>query len=427
MAEEQREMPVLRAVGVKKLYKQRGGHRIGGRKSMIHAVDGVDFEVNSGEVFGIIGESGCGKSTLGRLLVRLEEPTEGDIFFNGESSKALIKKDPKRFHRMVQAVFQNPFDTFTPNDTIAEIMMRPLRLHGIGKNDEERRAMCVKALENGGLMPAEDFLVRFPHELSGGQLQRISILRSMLLEPLNGLLKKADDDTDLADMLLHMKKQQSGLYAHTINVALFGQLLARWSGCTEAEMEEVMAAGLLHDIGFLELWKDGQEQTEFLQEYETERYEKHVVSGYNLIKKMNIDQRIKQAVLTHHERVNGSGFPLQVMGDNISWISRILAVADTYDALTMRQGDKAGISAFEAIKKMEDEGYNRLDANYLMTFLKRIAETMIQRNVILNDGRMGRVVMINKYKLSCPLVQVGDTFVDLAKQSRYYIQEILEE
>ena len=166
---------------------------------------------------------------------------------------------------------------------------------------------------------------------------------SMLLEPLNGLLKKADDDTDLADMLLHMKKQQSGLYAHTINVALFGQLLARWSGCTEAEMEEVMAAGLLHDIGFLELWKDGQEQTEFLQEYETERYEKHVVSGYNLIKKMNIDQRIKQAVLTHHERVNGSGFPLQVMGDNINWISRILAVADTYDALTMRQGDKAGI------------------------------------------------------------------------------------
>ena len=89
---------------------------------MIHAVDGVDFEVNSGEVFGIIGESGCGKSTLGRLLVRLEEPTEGDIFFNGESSKALIKKDPERFHRMVQAVFQNPFDTFTPNDTIAEIM-----------------------------------------------------------------------------------------------------------------------------------------------------------------------------------------------------------------------------------------------------------------------------------------------------------------
>ena len=71
---------------------------------------------------------------------------------------------------------------------------------------------------------------------------------SMLLEPLNGLLKKADDDTDLADMLLHMKKQQSGLYAHTINVALFGQLLARWSGCTEAEMEEVMAAGLLHDM-----------------------------------------------------------------------------------------------------------------------------------------------------------------------------------
>lgn len=208
MPDAVREQPVIKAVGVKRYYKQRGGSLLSfGRKPrMIQAVDGVDFELYEGEIFGVIGESGCGKSTLGRLLIRLEEPSEGDIYFRGESSKALMKKDPKKFHRMVQAVFQNPFDTFTPNDTIGEIMMRPLRLHGIGKSDEERRAMCEKALEDGGLKPAADFLGRFPHELSGGQLQRISILRSMLLEP---LFLVADEPVSMLDVsvraeIIHM-------------------------------------------------------------------------------------------------------------------------------------------------------------------------------------------------------------------------------
>ena len=139
--------------------------------------------LNEKEIFGIIGESGCGKSTLGRLLIRLEEPTSGEIEFYGVSTKKLLDCNPEQFHCLVQSVFQNPFDTFTPNDTIGAIMERPLKLHHIGETDEERRKICVDALNEGGLIPAESFLERYPHELSGGQLQRISILRSMLLKP----------------------------------------------------------------------------------------------------------------------------------------------------------------------------------------------------------------------------------------------------
>ncbi|GFN34992.1 ABC transporter ATP-binding protein [Tepidimicrobium xylanilyticum] len=152
-------------------------------KQHVKAVDGVSFMMEKGEILGVIGESGCGKSTLGRILARLEEPTGGDIYIEGESTSSLIKKDPKAFRRLVQIVFQNPYDSFTPRDTIEKILTRPLNIHSIGKNMEERRKIILDALEAGGLHPAEEIARRYPHELSGGQLQRISILRAMLMEP----------------------------------------------------------------------------------------------------------------------------------------------------------------------------------------------------------------------------------------------------
>lgn len=152
-------------------------------KAAIKSVNGVDFEVNEGEVLGIIGESGCGKSTLGRLIVRLEKPTSGNIIFNGINAESLIKTNRLEFRKTAQMIFQNPFDTFDPRYNLEKILTSAMKLHGIGKSHQERIEIAIKKMEDAGLVPAKDFLNRFPHEFSGGQLQRISILRSMLLNP----------------------------------------------------------------------------------------------------------------------------------------------------------------------------------------------------------------------------------------------------
>lgn len=184
--EERNKEDFVGVSNITKWYLQRkSGSRLPGKtqKQWVKAVDGVSFAMKEGEVLGIIGESGCGKSTLGRVLVGLEVPTGGDICFNGIPASDILKKDRKKFRRTVQIVFQNPFDTFSPRHRIKDILVRTLKLHNIGASEAEQYEICKKVMESAGLTPAEDYLSRYPYELSGGQLQRISILRAMLLDP----------------------------------------------------------------------------------------------------------------------------------------------------------------------------------------------------------------------------------------------------
>lgn len=191
---------VIEVDQVKKWYVQKKVQKKDGkvqRRQQIKAVDGVSFQLKRGETLGVIGESGCGKSTLGRLLIQLEPPTGGDIRLFGESSQALLKKDPLKFRRSCQMIFQNPFDTFDPRYRLKKILMDPMKLHGIGASEEERMQMVLDVLEQSGLTPAIDYVDRFPHELSGGQLQRIAILRSMLLNP---TFMVADEPVSMLDV-----------------------------------------------------------------------------------------------------------------------------------------------------------------------------------------------------------------------------------
>ncbi|MCX7561288.1 ABC transporter ATP-binding protein [Sulfitobacter sp. F26204] len=149
----------------------------------LRAVDGVSFAVEPGKVMGLVGESGCGKSTLARLLVGLETPTQGNVYFGESNALALKKQDRRAFHRRVQMVFQDPYGSLNPQQRIGEIVTRPLIYQRNAASPQEKRKLAITALEEAGLSPADDYLEKFPHQLSGGQRQRVCIARAIVLEP----------------------------------------------------------------------------------------------------------------------------------------------------------------------------------------------------------------------------------------------------
>lgn len=152
-----------------------------GLPSTVKAVDGVSFTLKRGESVGLLGESGCGKTSLGRVLVRLEEITEGSARFDGEEIKELKGADLQRFRGRSQMIFQNPFDAVNPRYAIRRTLEEPLANAGIPR--AEWRDRVIGALELVGLGDPEQFLDRFPHQLSGGQLQRVVMARALILEP----------------------------------------------------------------------------------------------------------------------------------------------------------------------------------------------------------------------------------------------------
>lgn len=147
----------------------------------LKAVDGISFHIFKGETFGLVGESGCGKSTTGRVLMRLYEPTEGTITYDGQNLHSLHEEDQFLYKRKIQMIFQDPYASLNPRLTVSEILTEPMEIHGLYGGKKNRMKKVDELLESVGL--SRGFAGRYPHEFSGGQRQRIGIARSLVLEP----------------------------------------------------------------------------------------------------------------------------------------------------------------------------------------------------------------------------------------------------
>jgi oligopeptide/dipeptide ABC transporter ATP-binding protein len=164
------------------LFETRGlevHFRLARSKRVVKAIDGVDLQWRRGEVLGIVGESGCGKSTLGRALLGLQPSTGGEILFDG---RPLAEANARQLRRRVQLVFQDPYQSLNPRQTVGSLVSEGLAIHGLGRG-HDRVLRAVEALHAAGLAPAERFWGRYPHELSGGQRQRVVIASAMALQP----------------------------------------------------------------------------------------------------------------------------------------------------------------------------------------------------------------------------------------------------
>jgi oligopeptide/dipeptide ABC transporter ATP-binding protein len=150
------------------------------KKQHVKAVDGISFAVSEGETFGIVGESGCGKSTAGKAIVKLLEPTEGCIRFEGWDIFKMPKKEERDYKKKIQMVFQDPYSSLDPRFTVERIIGEPLVVNGM-TDRKERRNIILRLMEDVGIRP--EFLNRYPHEFSGGQRQRIGVARALALHP----------------------------------------------------------------------------------------------------------------------------------------------------------------------------------------------------------------------------------------------------
>ena len=179
-AELYAEKPLLQVKDLCTWYPVNSG-LFGKAKEFVKAVDQISFDVFPGETLGLVGESGCGKTTLGRSILRLVEPTSGQVLFDGKAVTELNKKDLRNMRRDIQIIFQDPYSSLNPRLTVGNALMEPLQVHNVFDNDLQRKAHVLNLLERVDLKP--EHFNRYPHEFSGGQRQRIVIARALALQP----------------------------------------------------------------------------------------------------------------------------------------------------------------------------------------------------------------------------------------------------
>ncbi len=178
-------MPLLEVRDLKKYFPVERSlldRLLSRERRYVRAVDGVSFSLDKGEVLALIGESGCGKTTTGRVVLRLLEPTSGEIYFDGIDVTGLGDEEMRRLRRRMQMIFQDPYASLNPKMRIGRALEHPLLIHGLATKKEAREE-ALRLLERVGLTPAEEFYYRYPHQLSGGQRQRVAIARAMITRP----------------------------------------------------------------------------------------------------------------------------------------------------------------------------------------------------------------------------------------------------
>jgi len=195
---------------------------------VVHAVNDVSFEIKKGEVFSLVGESGCGKSTTARTVIRLLEPTSGQVLYKGKDISHLGPNELLPYRKSMQMIFQDPYASLNPRQRVADIIMEPLLFHGIAKTKEEARERCMSILARVGLRPEQ--AGRYPHQFSGGQRQRIGIARALAVNPEFII---ADEPVSALDVsiqaqvinLLHDLQERMGLtylfIAHDLNIVKY--------------------------------------------------------------------------------------------------------------------------------------------------------------------------------------------------------------
>lgn len=265
----------------------------------------------------------------------------------------------------------------------------------------------------------------FKHTINDIVTKNEPINTPVLIERTASLLTLTSSGLALFDMLQNMRNFDDSTFTHSMNVALICGVLGKWLRLPYEDRDILILSGLLHDIGKLSTPETILTKPARLTPDEYTIMKEHSTAGYNILRDQNIDPRIKEACLFHHERCDGTGYPYGLTGSQIPDFAKIVAIADVYDAMTAKRVYRGPMCPFTVIRFIEDEGYNQFDPKFLLVFLEHVVGSYINTTIRLNNNETGKVVYINKSSLSRPVIQTDTGFIDLSGHPELEIEAII--
>lgn len=252
-----------------------------------------------------------------------------------------------------------------------------------------------------------------------------TVNKEELLSKTISLVSPKQTTLDVFDMLHNMRQVNDSTYAHSLNVAIISRIIGKWLHFSNEELDTLTLAGLLHDIGKTKIPDEVLNKDGKLTDEEFQMIRNHPKYGYDILKSQPLNSHIKKAALMHHERCDGSGYPMGLTMEEIDDYALIIAIADVYDAMTAARSYRAPLCPFEVIAEFEKDGLQKYKPKYILTFLENIANAYQNNRVMLSDDTSARIVLLNHRRLSKPLVQLDDgACIDLEK-SPLYIKAII--
>lgn len=248
---------------------------------------------------------------------------------------------------------------------------------------------------------------------------------SKLFSISSNLLSTVKYKSNLFGFLTSLQGFDDYTYTHCLNVSLICHTIGEWLGFNSEKLMHLSVAGLLHDIGKTKIDKNILNKPGKLTDEEYEEIKRHTIYGFQAIEKQNIPYNIKMAVLMHHERYDGSGYPLKAKNNQINDFAKIVAIADVYDALTSNRPYRNRYSPFHVIRQFEQKYFRYLDTKFLMVFLQNIAYCYLDSWCLLSTGEEGKIIFVDKNLPSRPIVQVDKSIIDLSQEQDIFIDRII--
>lgn len=333
-----------------------------------------------------------------------------DLVLNG---LALVKKEIELTNSMIKKILE-----FYPLNTIR-----------IFEHGEDTVESALQTLRQQSLIKTENTLSEFSNSIdsflskigedSEPDLTEIRTMSKKILDSFNdygSILKSITNSRNIDEYLMR----------HCVNVALLSSMLGTWLNFSKNDLTLLTYTAFLHDVGKTKVNPHILNKSSKLTKSEFEEAKKHSIYSYELVKNIPyLDNSVSLGVLMHHERLDGSGYPLGLKEDKISTFAKIIGITDMFDAMTSDRSYSKKQNPFKVLEIMQHDCMGLLDYNYLSTFIKQMAIYYTGEMVTLSDGSVGKIIKIDLNNISKPLISVDSNFIDLSKENDLYIIELL--